>query len=364
MAEEEDRPNFLQSLGGFAIDAVSSIAGGVADLATAVFNVADRPEDYKEGLNQDLAQNEYDFRYLVFPNDLGMDHMGHYMVININVPTEWGGKRTNVASRFIGEEYATTIAGAPDRPVRSKVDTLRYSGGFASVIGPAAITNTVNGTPTASYFSLPRYTRRVKESIALHMPTPIIYHHQNEYQEVSLTEVAGRVLSAPISPTIPEGGSPTLGQIVQAGTSIAAAGARLAGRPINPGVEVIFSTTYLRTFIFEVLMAPRNADESLAMKNIINTLRFHSAPELNYGSIGAGLTWIPPAEFDITFFKHGVENLNIPRISTCVMERVEVDYSPIGVYSTFRNGYPVLARLQMQFRELEPVHKLRVTQGF
>ena len=62
-------------------------------------------------------------------------------------------------------------------------------------------------------------------------------------------------------------------------------------------------------------MAPRNEQESLSMRNIIKTLRFHGAPELNF----AGTFWIPPAEFDISFFHNGRENRNIPRINTCVL---------------------------------------------
>jgi hypothetical protein len=99
------------------------------------------------------------------------------------------------------------------------------------------------------------------------------------------------------------------------------------------------------------------------MEKIIKTLRFHSSAELN--SVTQGLTWIPPADFDITFFNKGVENIHLIRINTCILERVEVDYAPLsGIYSTFRNGYPVAARLSLGFREVEPLHKKRILQGF
>ena len=131
--------------------------------------------------------------------------------------------------------------------------------------------------------------------------------------------------------------------------------------PINPATEILFANTLVRQFTLEVLMAPRNEQESLNMHAIIKTLRFHAAPEI---SDVLSLFWIPPAEFDITFFNKGVENMNILRINTCVLERIEVDYAPTGIYSTFRNGHPVAARLSMGFRELEVVHKKRILQGF
>jgi hypothetical protein len=146
--------------------------------------------------------------------------------------------------------------------------------------------------------------------------------------------------------------------------------------PINPAIEVFFSNTLQRQFVFEFLLAPRTEEESKNIKEIIKTLRYHAAPAVNnfggnlpdgisiLGSVVGGLFWVPPAEFDISFFKDGTENTNIPRINTCVLERIEVDVTPTGIYSTFSNGHPVATRLSLGFRELEPVHKTRVEQGF
>jgi hypothetical protein len=112
----------------------------------------------------------------------------------------------------------------------------------------------------------------------------------------------------------------------------------------------------------EILMAPKNEQESITVKNIIDTFRFHAAPELD--NIGPIPIFVPPAEFDITFYHKGKENTKIPRINTCALEQIEVDYAPTGVYSTFANGHPVAIRLSLAWRELEILHKERVAQGF
>jgi hypothetical protein len=138
----------------------------------------------------------------------------------------------------------------------------------------------------------------------------------------------------------------------------------MTGYPINPRVEILFSNTDQRQFAFEVMMAPHNREESIAVREIVKALRFYSAPELTTDVTGFIPLYIPPAEFDITFFTRGIENTNIPRINTCVLERIEVDYAPTGVYATFSNGHPVAVRLSMGFREIEPLHKLRILQGF
>lgn len=328
--------------------------------------------------NPDLAQSRYDFKYLVFPNDLGMSDLGHYMIININVPTKFGSRAA--AGRYTNQ---FSVLGENER---SKVDILRYgpggpsgssnrSGILGTLAGPL-ISNELysfgSGDGSRAGISIPRATRRIAESIALHMPSPLIYHTQNVYEEISLTALGGK-LGVAVSPYLQTAGK-VFGGVI--GTALRTAAraisgpgqqalgvvSQLAQAPINPMVEILFSTTAVRAFTFEVLMAPRNEQESINLKAIVKTLRFHAAPE--YSDVTAGLTWIPPAEFDITFFNKGVENMNILRVNTCVLERIEVDYAPTGTYSTFRNGHPVAVRLSMGFRELEPIHKLRVLQGF
>lgn len=318
--------------------------------------------------DNDLAQSRYDFSYRVFPNDLGMDDNAHYMVININVPIQGavsgllpGGEVGAPATGFINNRQPLFFTLGQTNEV-SKVDKLRYGA------SPGA-------GQQRSILSIPRGSRRIVESIALHMPSPLIFNTQHAYEEISLTALAGKVGVAALGAVAAgvNGWRSVREGVARAGTGLfSAAGqavgrsvgtiAQLTGNPINPAVEILFATTPVRQFTFELLLAPRNEKESETMKKIITTLRFHSSAELNPRTLG--LTWIPPADFDITFFHRGVENFNILRINTCVLERIEVDYSPTGVYSTFRNGHPVAARLSLGFREVEPLHKQRILQGF
>jgi len=303
----------------------------------------------------DLAQSKYNFKYKVFPNDLGMDDNGHYMIININVPTT--GQKVNglqlgtPAGAFTNQFQETNQV--------SKVDTLRYG------------STTVGGSSRPA-IAIPRNTRRIEESIALYMPSQMIWNQHNIYQEISLTAVAGRLgigivsaASAAVSAFAGSVGAALAGSSASILDSIGnQVGniSKLTQSPINPAVEVLFSNTDQRQFTFELLLAPRNEKESETIKEIVRTLRFHAAPEINpnYG----GFMWIPPADFDITFFNKGYENRNILRINTCILERIEVDYAPSGVYATFRNGHPVAVRINMGFRELEPIHKQRILMGF
>jgi hypothetical protein len=339
-------------------EAFTGVYEGVKNVAPEIVQRgADFFGDYSITDNT-LTQSQYDFRYRTFPTDLSNDNIGHYMVININVPV----RATNGQARgaYTGNEYSQNLLSGE----YSKVDTLRF--GRAEDVGGSP--NSFQNRPfDAEPFSVPRYTRRIRESIAIFMPNnPIIHNTQNDYQEITLsslgigmaTATAGFVGGAFLG----ERGGAVVGSVADAAGRNAQNITGLVGYPINPRVEVIFSRSQLRQYVFEFLMAPRNLKESESMKAIIDTLRYHSVPELDPDT--AGFTFIPPAELDITFYNKGIENLNIPRINTCVIDRIEVDYAPSGTYATFTNGHPVMARLSLGVREVEILHKRRVLQGF
>jgi hypothetical protein len=345
--------------------------------------------------NPGLNQTKYNFHHRAFPEDLGSSQNSHYLVININVPVNASDQVRGAYYRAQGEggNFTSTVL----RGEYSKVDNLRFGRN-----DPSPISNISNNNPeTLDIFGLPaitstiggqsellapvRGTRRIVESIALYMPSPMIYNQLNVYEDVSLTSImgqAGKLAVGEVGKLVGAATAAATLRSIQAARQGNAAGGRLvnvdgtiigtafalAGYPINPRIEVLFSNTTQRQFNFEFLMAPRSEKESLTMKEIIKTLRFHAAPEIQaftLGNTNFGVpTFIPPADFDITFYNGSSENLNIPRINTCILERCEVDYAPTGVWSTFTNGEPVAARLSLAFRELEIVHKRRVVQGF
>lgn len=306
-----------------------------------------------------LYQSKYDFSYRTFPMDLGeQSYNGHYMVININVQNG-----TRFSESVQGGGNATTAGGFFNTFTRldnelSKVDALKFN--------IDKMWKTKQGGSLNTLGIIPRQTRRIVESIALYMPNTVAFDTNNDYEDVGLTSIGSGVSSLLQSASgfIPGVGK-QISKAIDLGSdaiSGAAGAGKFVQRPINPRVEVLFRNTLQRTFQFDFLFAPEDPRESAAMKQIIKTLRFHAAPEYQNGT--ASFMYIPPSEFDITFFNRGVENTNIPRINTCALTKILVDYAPQGVYATFGNGHPVSCRMQLEFRELEVVSKLRILQGF
>lgn len=295
-----------------------------------------------------LEQSEFDFNFKVFPEDLTMSDSAHYMVININVPVHVGGARRSdyPIGTILPNEF-------------SKVDNLRFNSQLNDTFD-----NFIGATPGATQreaLAIPRSTRRIKESIALHMPNGgLVYTEDNKYEEVSMTALGAGLVASAAKFAGDSFAGKALNVVNAIGTGISN-GSKLAGYPINPRVEVLFATRPQRQWMFEMFLAPRTPTEATTVKTILDTLRYHAAPELGPG----GFWFVPPAEFDITFYRQGGENRNLPRINTCVLERIDVDYAPqSGIYSTFKNGRPLAVRLSLGFREIEILHKRRVLQGF
>lgn len=336
---------------------------------------APRPQSGPGGINNptdprvpaptfSLRQSQYDFTSRVFPEDLGQEDNAHYMILNINVPVLGLGPAAGGLNSPQNTAIVTGAAGPGGVPVNgtvlsgfanlSAVDKLRFGASAYS-----------GGAFNQNFLSPPRYTRRIKESIALHMPNGgLVYTEPNVYEEVSMTALAGNFVGGVLSTLLPKEGTlvnrSTGLNIASSIGSIIKSGSQILGAPINPRVEVLFSTRPQRQWVFEVFMIPRSESEAEAVKQIIQTIRFYAAPEITT----SGFFFVPPAEFDITFFFNGKENQNLPRINTCVLERIDVDYAPETTYSTFRNGQPIAVRMSLAFREVEILHKERVFQGF
>jgi hypothetical protein len=279
------------------------------------------------------------------------------MVININVPTNSSGQGRGASdlqlSPILSGDFST-------------VDTLRFGP------GGVGIQPFIGGAAQGEALSLGRGTRRIEAAIAIYIPDPMAFQHTNIYEDIKLTNIAGGAIGGAAGAAIGGliggplgaaagaslggnlGGSVTGGPV---GTI-----AQLGGKPINPRVEVLFATTSLREFQFDFLMAPASENESIAMKNIIDILRYYSHPELSPTT--GGLTFIPPADFDIQFYNKGKENTAIPRINTCVLTNMDVIYAPQGPWSTFHNGYPVMCQMVLKFRETEMLHKRRIKEGY
>ena len=141
---------------------------------------------------------------------------------------------------------------------------------------------------------------------------------------------------------------------------------RVFGRADNPFVEVFFNTMQVRSFTYNFYFAPRSAEETDEIQQIIQLFRFHMAPELQ---INNSRYYTLPATFDIHYMykstsgNTGYENDYFNRIGTCVLENVNTNYTPNGVKS-FADGAPTQITMSLTFKETEVLTKAKINEGY
>jgi hypothetical protein len=125
---------------------------------------------------------------------------------------------------------------------------------------------------------------------------------------------------------------------------------------------LLFKNIQNREFLFDFRLVPRNKKEAAAITDIIKKLRFFAAPEIPSNS--SGRYFIPPSEFDIEFMVGQKRNPYLPRVSTCVLQGIDVNYSSAGQWTAFQDGMPVEISLQLRFKEVEILHKKLIDEGY
>jgi hypothetical protein len=358
---------------------------------------------------------KFDSSTYKYPIDLGSTDKNHYMIINIleqrkttfeNPGSGTSGNATivnnNAAYGSVGSNTLLNNVAGLVNSARAGVGALlnavgvsdtTFSTAINKVVTPILGSDAANATSQAisngiqqSFNDLKngsvRATTRISETIALYMPDTLNFDHSQVYNKASagggllagvvsagtslVDTINGEGSSSDktkkaiqnISPFIQGAIASQLGEFgkiaFQASTGLAE----------NPMMEMLYGSPDFRTFRFDFNFYPRSEQEAKQVLDIISCLRFHQAPEANkdYGNFYL----VPPSEFDISFYYNGKVNPNIPQISTCVLEQINVNYAPNG-FSTYEipgndakqggTGMPVSITLSLQFRETEIMTK-------
>jgi len=361
------------------------------------------------GLNGKLVDSQYNTNLYRYPEDLGEANKGHYMVFHINVQ-----KKTSFSSPLSSD--LPDILSSPNRvtsglanvsdvtgylkqqtdrasfeaaegsplteSARSAIDSAKKTFGQGlDIVGNLAKELSIEGARTI---------QRTTDTIALYMPDTLNFGYDQSYEDASLTSTffdtlaLGRVAGSSIVNLMAGGNAANImksftGNLTPFaidylsrfapesffGRNFGRFAVASLGVARNPLLEVIYTSPSLRKFQFDFLFYPRSESEALQTQNILDAFTFHQAPEILPGSGGVFL--VPPSEFDIKFYYNGKENPNIPKISTCVLNGINIDYAPSGFAayevpgdttpSLGKTGMPVGIRMQLNFTETQIVTK-------
>ena len=75
-----------------------------------------------------------------------------------------------------------------------------------------------------------------------------------------------------------------------------------------------------------------------------------------------------PSQFELTYMYRGDNNNYIPKIAKCVLENIDVDYSPKDKFTTLKpdntGASPQLINVSMQFKEMSIITKQSISEGY
>jgi hypothetical protein len=193
------------------------------------------------------------------------------------------------------------------------------------------------------------------ETFGVDYETPSLGPIGGALANAAITALRSKDVGSAISALTP--GVDTLAQAGVAGglnmlkksSPTAGAAAQMAlGVTPNPNIAVLFSNIGLRSHSFSYKFAPTSAKELATLKTIITELKKRMLPGMS--NEGTMLFSFP----DVCDIEFGPTKNKPYKIKRCVMESLNVNYTPMGSPAFFKTGDPVMVEIQMSFKEMSP----------
>ena len=406
-----------QAAQGVAIGNLRRVAGNLPGMLGG--SKGDNSSKYKK-LNR--AKSPHSLENLSFPIDVdsdpGLGNHGHYMMFYINqqdhAKLKFGDPAEPKQSGADNTVKAAKQANLPEE--KNEVQTIKTGLATKTQYAPSQWKNKIgmqlNNTATGDSDKLQsanyqtynqkkplKYskeaqaihvkraaTTRMKTAIALYMPASVQVTYGANYTDTeigSMAERAAEVLkdfgagrTADAFTKILNADSDLVknaGQFLLAGVgNLPGFGgakeleAMKKGRIISNRMELAFKGINKRQFQYTFKMMPRNQRESDEIKKIVHAFKFNMLPEFE-GSDLSGRSFIVPNTFDIEYMYNGKQNQYLHKISTCVLESMNVTYGGdrYKTYTATAEGAPPQeTTISLNFKEMEMITRERVEDGF
>ena len=134
--------------------------------------------------------------------------------------------------------------------------------------------------------------------------------------------------------------------------------ARTTGQVLNSNLELLFGGVNLRSFPFSVTFTPRYYEEMLEVKQIIRQLKSSMNAKGKTMSAGSasGAFLKSPDVFSLRYLHNGQDHPFLNQFKMCALTGMSVNYTNSGTYASYEDGTPVSIRLNMTFKELNPIY--------
>lgn len=314
---------------------------------------------------ESLYRTDGNTDFLKYPRDLDSSTRSHVVLFTIKEIQEVGldeavgfvknavdrlGSKTDSATQYAqlaaqeGSAFSTVELG---RKLESGVEVVSEAiknpkETFNNIIDSIpGLARSAGETVDAFKKSITNRRTTTKAFIALYMPENVSFSYDPNYNDsVTLASVAGAI--------------PVVGKTVSAITGLAENDfvkflLNKAGYVFNPEAQVLFNGITFRSFSMSFTFTPYSKREADDVRRIIKMFRSHAAPRKVKET--AGMFFIPPSIFNIDFNFKGRSNEYINKVGDCVIENIDVNYTPNG-WSAHNDGSPVQTVVTIQFKEI------------
>ncbi len=265
-------------------------------------------------------------------------------------------------------------------PTQQQTRTQRLKGAAKTggVIAAGAAVGAAAGYAITSLaidsFKLTQKMKRLACNITLYTPDIISTTYSMQYNTVEdlLLTLSQHENYEAIKDGISNLFSSDIGNATGAAARILATGnstiSGLSRTSINKRMDIMFHAVSHRNFQFRYVFAPRTPEEAKTVDDIIFAFKYFAHPEILEGY--ANFLYLYPAEFDIEYGQvidgNETKNPYLNKISTCVLEDMNVNYSSGGnsAFVTLEKGEPVSVALTLVFKEIETLHRDRIAKGY
>lgn len=312
-------------------------------------------------------------------SDPGLGNQGHYMMFYINqqnhAKMHFGGKNNSArpdptTSKTNDNLDVPFIVGRGFKGGKNEFNIARQAHRDRQSVG-------VRRAPTT----------RLDTAIAMYMPASVTTGHSAQYTDTEIGFLSRGAINAyeKFSNQGMAAGLTEIGNMDQdlakalQGLMLNTAGAlpgfgglkaaveMRSGVVLSDRMELAFKGIDKRTFQYEFKMNPKSEDEAKEIRDIINAFKFNMLPEFE-GSDSHGRALVVPNTFDIEYHWNGAENQFLHKISTCVLESMNVSYGG-DKYKTHAGvsgdgAPPIDTTLSLTFKELDLITRQKAKEGF
>ena len=348
-------------------------------------------------------KTKYTTQNLTYPLDIDdPSGSGHYIIFRINVQSK--GKleineaktsvkkfeedlkaELNIELKQKQEDYKkrgnTEIATLTQRKrTQIREDLLKEQGIVDFDKTKAKADSGTSGRKDSSSIQLQNpTTRRISTAIALYMPQQITTSYQAKYSEDTIGIVAetvgGAILSGmsgggfkDVMGVLGAGAEEGINQFLQKGAELAAPGAQAMmaihqGKVITPKLELMFKGVGRRSFSYEFNFIPKSEKEAIEVEKIVKEFKFQMSADFDGGGAQGQRRMTIPSNFDIEYMYKGQGNKHLHKISTCVLEKMDVTYGG-DKFVAYAGGRPQSTKISLSFSEMEIITKKRIEDNY